>query len=54
MEKKNLNIKICYRSIFKVDIYKYLGVTIYGNLNCADYIEAVKTKLFKTICIFRK
>ena len=50
----NLDIKIGNSSILKVENYKYLGVTIDSNLNWYDHIEAVKTKLLKTIGILYK
>ena len=50
----NLHIKIGNTSILKVENYKYLGFTIDSNLNWSDHIDAVKTKLLKTIGILYK
>ena len=50
----NLDIKIGNSSILKVENFKYLGFTIDSNLNWSDHIEAVKTKLSKTIGILYK
>ena len=40
--------------MLKVKNYKYLGFTIDSNLSFSDHIEAVKTKLLKTIGILYK
>ena len=50
----SLQIKIGNTSILKVENYKCLGFTIDSNLNWSDHIEAVKTKLLKTIGILYK
>ena len=51
LKNTNLNINIGNSSILKVENYKYYGVIVDSNLNWFDHIEAVKTKLLKTIGI---
>ena len=50
----NLDIKIGNSTIKKVNNYKYLGVTIDSNLKWSEHIEALKTKLLRTIGILYK
>ena len=53
-KKINFDIIIGSSTIKKVNNYKYLGVTIDSNLNWSEHIEALKTKLLKTIGILYK
>ena len=54
MKNISFDVKIGKTFVKYVDIYKYLGKVIDSKINWPEHVDAIKTKLLKTIGVVYK